>query len=580
VYAFHVLLASALLCLVFAWDRQGGKRWLGWAAVLYGLCLCHHGMSALMAPGLLYFVLTSRHRGEFVLSLRWTLPLCLLPLCLYAYLPLAARGNNPMDWGDPQNWHNFIAHVTGKQYRMAMFQMTRPQHWDFVRNYLGLGLKGDAGFLRTQFNPGFFWLAPLGAWSLARRNRRLFGLTLLIYLTDVIYALNYFIFDVEVYYIPSHLMVAIWLACGVRQLQGWLGLLWRRLTLPVPNRKPLGAVFGAALFIMPATLLASNWSVNDHHDDWSALMYARAALANLKPHAILLGGGDNFYFPLLYPMFVEHRRPDVTMLSYNDIMRPNLVRLSTRLRGEDVIVHVPAVFGNMPKLLDDNRLLRAMVQDNIGRRPIYVLGPPESLREPWLSPILGGYYRVVDSNVPTMELSRQAPSLAITAARPHRPMRLRFGVRQPSGNVSDDLEMLGYDVTPARYGGVPWLRMSYYWRVNNQALARPAKVWVIFTDDSGNYRRKADGSPEFHNIHPLAYGAGLGTKDLPHLLRETFDIYVPPAEWDKPLHMRLAVALGETFLPRGPGHDPWVEMGAIPVSSGAPHSVQLAKAGR
>jgi len=183
-----------------------------------------------------------------------------------------------------------------------------------------------------------------------------------------------------VYYLPSHWMVAIWLACGLRQLQVWLGLLWRRLTLPVPNRKPLGAVFGAALFIMPATLLATNWSVNDHHDDWSALMYARAALADLKPHAILLGGGDNYYFPLLYTRFVENRRPDVTMLSYNDIMRPNLLRLSTRLRSEDVVVHVPAVFGNMPKLLDDNRLLRAMVEDNIGRRPVYMLGPPESMR--------------------------------------------------------------------------------------------------------------------------------------------------------------------------------------------------------
>ena len=150
-------------------------------------------------------------------------------------------------------------------------------------------------------------------------------------------------------------------------------------------------------------------------------------------------------------------------------------------------------------------------------------------------------------------------------------------MRQPSGEVSDDLELLGCDVDPAWKEGVPWLRVSYYWRVNNQALARPAKVWVIFTDASGNYRRKADGSPEFHNIHPLAYGTGLGTKDLPRLLRETFEIYVPPAEWNKPLHMRLAVALGETFLPTGHDRNPWVEMGALPVMNGSPLPVRLAK---
>ena len=121
---------------------------------------------------------------------------------------------------------------------------------------------------------------------------------------------------------------------------------------------------------------------------------------------------------------------------------------------------------------------------------------------------------------------------------------------------------------------------DYYWQVNNEALARPAKVWVIFTDTSGNYRQKADGSPEFHNIHPLAYGAGLGDQGVAaHLLRETFDMYVPPVEWNKPLHMRLAVRLGEAFLPTGHERDPWVEMGAIPITSGSPRPVQLAKGG-
>ena len=115
---------------------------------------------------------------------------------------------------------------------------------------------------------------------------------------------------------------------------------------------------------------------------------------------------------------------------------------------------------------------------------------------------------------------------------------------------------------------MPWLRVSYFWRVNNQALARPARVWVIFTEAGGQYRLKADRSPEFHNIHPLAYGAGLGTHELPSTLRESFNIYVPPGEWNKRLHMRLAVALGQVFLPTSAGRDPWVDLGELPVSRG------------
>jgi hypothetical protein len=214
--------------------------------------------------------------------------------------------------------------------------------------------------------------------------------------------------------------------------------------------------------------------------------------------------------------------------------------------------------------------VKAVVDGNVGRRPVYVLGPPESLRTPWLASVVAPYYRVVESNVPAMELSRRAPELAAAAPRPQRPKRIWFGERRPEGGVTNDLEFLGDDVAAVRKGGAPWLRVSYYWRVQNQALARPARVWVIFTDAAGNYPHKADGSPEFQMIHPLGYGAGLGTQPLPSTLRETFDVYVPPNQWNQHLHMRLAVALGELFLPTSLGGDPWVDLGEVPVAHGRP----------
>ena len=53
----------------------------------------------------------------------------------------------------------------------------------------------------------------------------------------------------------------------------------------------------------------------------------------------------------------------------------------------------------IPKNDEDYRLVQAVVDDNVGRRPVYVLGPPESLQTPWLATILARYYRVVASNV-------------------------------------------------------------------------------------------------------------------------------------------------------------------------------------
>src|SRR2546428_11314438 len=118
---------AAALSGVLAWDRRGERRWLFASALLYGLCLTHHMMSLLLAPGLLFFALTSRHRSQFLRELRWTLPLFLLPLSLYLYLPLAALRDPPLNWGDPRISDRFVAHVTGSPYHFTMFQLTHAQ---------------------------------------------------------------------------------------------------------------------------------------------------------------------------------------------------------------------------------------------------------------------------------------------------------------------------------------------------------------------------------------------------------------------------------------------------------------------
>ena len=245
VYAFQMLCTTAVLGCVLAWDRRGERRWLYTSAFVYGLCCTHHGMSALLLPGLLFLALTSRHRPQFLRELPRTLPLFLLPLGLYLYLPFAALRNPPANWGDPYTWPNFIDHVTGQQYRYHMFHMTSARFWGQVKEYAGLGAKGSSGLLPAQFTPGLLWLAPLGAWSLARRRPRLFGLLLLIYLIDVTYGLNYDVIDAEVYYLPSHLMVALWIGCGVRHMGSWLGLFWRRMGRS-PSRRQQSVRGGAA----------------------------------------------------------------------------------------------------------------------------------------------------------------------------------------------------------------------------------------------------------------------------------------------------------------------------------------------
>jgi transmembrane protein TMEM260 (protein O-mannosyltransferase) len=568
VYAFQMLCTAAVLGCLLAWDARGERRWLFASALVYGLCCTHHGMSALLVPGLLYFALTSRYRRQFVRELPRALPLLLLPLCLYLYLPLAALRNPPSNWGDACNWPNFIAHVTGQQYHYLMFHLTRAQRWAHLRQYAGLGLTGSRGLLPIQFTPGFLWLAPLGAWSLSRRQPRLFGLTLLIYLVDIVYALNYWVIDVDVYYLPSHLIVALWIACGLRQAGVWLGLLWRKLALAPSRRTALNRACAGILLVMPLTLLYANWGLNDNREDWTALMYARAALATLKPNAVLLGEGDNEYFPVLYTRFVEKRRPDVTVLELNNAWSPWRLRLVTRLRAEGLRVEVPASFKrDHNRDYVDNSLLKRLVADNIRSRPVYVLAAPEFLHQAWLAEVLAPYHRVAATNLPSFELTYRPPQLAVAAPRPGREKRVRFTAFQRQGPAANKLQLTACDVEPRNAGGVPLLRMTYDWQINDPVVARRATVCVLFTDAMGEYQRNPDGSPAFENTHPLAYGAGQGLPGLPRTLRESFTLYVPPGEWNRRLHVRIAVALDGRLLTTSREGARWADVGEFRVTA-------------
>jgi 4-amino-4-deoxy-L-arabinose transferase-like glycosyltransferase len=563
VYAFFLLGMVALLCLLLAWEARGERRLLRAAALVYGLCFAHHLLSVLLLPGLLLWVLTSKRRGQFLRELGWTVLLFLLPLLLYLYLPWAALRDPAMNWGDPRSWPNFLAHITGRQYRGAMFQMDWQQIVWHVRQYTGVGVPGP-GLLLSQFGAGFAWLALVGLYSLARRRRRLLCLTLLIYLANVLYALNYNIFDVEVYYLPSHLIVALWIGVGLRQLGVCMVRLWRRLRMAPGGRRRLNRVLGAALGIIPASLLVANWELNDRHADWSALMYARAALDALKPNALLLSGDDNYYFPLMYSRFVEHRRRDVILLSVYDLLRPERARLAARYRKQGLVVRVPPEYARMRPGTEDERLLTRIFDDNIGKRPVYLLTRPEAASYPWLAKVINRYYRVVTTNLHGMEIRRYSPPIAVTDPRPQHPRRVSFGLPRASGGTEEAAEFLGYDLKPYRRDGIPWMKLTYYWRVKSQAMARPARVWVVFTDADGQYKRKSDGSPEFHNIHPLAYGLGLGSEPLPSVLKETFDVYVPPQQWNKPLRMQLQVSVGTSTLRPGMSRELWLDLGKVP----------------
>ena len=102
VYALNALATATLLWLIWRWAENADARALQAAGLVLGLGLGNHLTLALMLPGLAAWVWIKRQDIPGTGRDLAGAGLCtLLGLLVYGYLPLAAAGRPPINWGDP-----------------------------------------------------------------------------------------------------------------------------------------------------------------------------------------------------------------------------------------------------------------------------------------------------------------------------------------------------------------------------------------------------------------------------------------------------------------------------------------------
>ena len=317
VYTLNLALTAAILLLVIASggalyeerrsggtaSRPGNKRTtqhvarpvhpvprpapLLTAAFLFGLGLGGHLTSiALLAPALAFW-LTARHGWRFWLSK--TVFLAALALlagaAIYLYLPGRAAADPWLNWGQPDTWQRFWWHITAKQFRVSLFSAP-----------VGPQVVIAAKLWWTQFTPVGLILLGIGAWRMARTQRPLFWMLLLVIVCVTFYAWAYVIEDDgDAYYLPAFLAGAVWVAWGARTILK-PKLMWI----------PLVCGVGAAL--------ALNWGACDRHADTIPEDYVRDAFSEIGQGGLLLTRDWQFYGPALYLQQIEELRPDVTVI--------------------------------------------------------------------------------------------------------------------------------------------------------------------------------------------------------------------------------------------------------------------------
>jgi hypothetical protein len=362
VYTLQALLLAALLWLLWRWRERGsaqsaGRTWLAAAGFIFGIGLGSHLSILLALPGIAAWLWANRRLLKPLRTAGWAAiaGATLSGLGVYLYLPAAAQGSPPVNWGDPRTAPQFWWLVSGQIYRPLVFATG-------VRDLPGR-IAAWAGEAAGQLGGGPWGalIALAGLFWLDRHDHAWWRATLLIALAYSVYAIGYGTRDSYVYLIPAWSVAALWLAAG---------LAWGAEA--VVRAKPFGSALRflwIPLLVMlaglPVLSVTRHWDRMNLTRDREARDWMADALTGAAPGGIILTSGDRTTFALWYALYGLKLRPDLTPVNVSLYAYPWYQRA---LVGHHSILAGYAHDGALPSL-------EQLVTDAGKERPIYRAEP-------------------------------------------------------------------------------------------------------------------------------------------------------------------------------------------------------------
>jgi Protein O-mannosyl-transferase TMEM260-like len=347
-HALHLGLVALLLFTLVVWGERTAHgrpadRWLVGAAAIYAVALGNHALTLLLAPGIALYVLFVEPK----VFRRWRLvATCVLTfvgltVAIYAYLPLRSAMNPPLDYGNPQTLQGFLYVVLGTQFQ-----------GDFgAWPGLAVALQRVVAETFAELGP-FAPLALVGAIVGAYRRPGLVLLLITWFSFTWFFALGYSNADIDRYYLVPIMCAAVLGSLAVGEAWRVLSRAASRGSRVAVSRDmvPTIALSVTTLLLALPALIAvpSQLPLLDQSADHYARDWLDTAMAELPPNAMVISWWS-YSTTLWYGQYVEHRRPDVTVVDDSTIEQQDL---------------------GSPQ---------AVIDANLGRRPVFLIRTPYDL---------------------------------------------------------------------------------------------------------------------------------------------------------------------------------------------------------
>ena len=302
VYTLNALTVALVVVALLMWRERRRDRYLLLAAFLCGLALTNHMTSGLLLPASLLFVAAVSWRKllEWRLALKG-LGLFLLGLSPYLYLPLRAAMDPPMDANNPVTLERFWYVVSGGNLTGSFFSFGPAEIPGRLAFYWG--------HLLDDFHWGVVLVAMVGAAFLIFRDRPAALLLGFLYSGWLFHAIENNIPDVDLYFIPTYLVLCLCAAVGFGAV---LDAVEDTLSgrLPAPGCRAAVAAISVFALLLALTVAPQAYAQNDMSGDHRGREVVEVVAENAERGATILHHRSELW----YLIVVEKRRQDLTIV--------------------------------------------------------------------------------------------------------------------------------------------------------------------------------------------------------------------------------------------------------------------------
>jgi hypothetical protein len=325
VYTLNALLVSATIVVLLLWREYRKDRYLLLSAFLVGLCLTNHLTSGLLLPAslLLVALVDWRRLVDVRLVVRGA-GLFLLGLTPYLYLPIRAAMDPPMEANNPTDFGRFWYVVSGGNLTGSFFSFgpsELPERMVFYWEHL----LDNMPFLVVM-------VALTGAVVLLLKDRAVGIFLGFLFFGWLFHAVENNIPDIDLYFIPTYLVLSLWAAAGLGTLLAEVESLIS--DFPGVAKGSILILLSAMLLVLPLLGVSETYAKDDMSGVYRGRKEIEAVADNAAPNATILHHRSSIWYMVL----VERRRRDLTIVdpffhnkgvAYADIVWPDDIDLAT-----------------------------------------------------------------------------------------------------------------------------------------------------------------------------------------------------------------------------------------------------------